>query len=124
MIGYIVTGAALALLIGIVILIRSRILHESQALAWIVALALVAAVGLAPRVLTNVAALIGVRNPPNILLGVAVFALTCVTIYQQVLLSRTDEKVRRLALHLALLEADPAAPDDPTQHLVDQQEDK
>ncbi len=122
MIGYIVTGAALALLAAIMLLIRRRALHEAHALAWIVALSLIAAIGLAPWLLSEMATIIGVRNPPNILLGIAVFSLTCVTIYQQVLLSRTDEKVRKLVLHLALLEADLKASNPSQEPLIDQEE--
>lgn len=105
MIDYIVIAGALALLIAILMLIRAGSFHESQALSWILALVAVVIVGSVPSVLSWIAALIGVRNPPNILLAFAVFALTIVALYQHVQLSQSERRLRSLIMHLALLEA-------------------
>lgn len=106
MIDYIVIAGALALLIAILMLIRAGSFHESQALSWILALVAVVIVGSVPSVLSWIADLIGVRNPPNILLAFAVFALTIVALYQHVQLSQSERRLRSLIMHLALLEAD------------------
>ena len=95
--------ATLSLLLMIISLMRKGSLREEHALGWLGGTLAVAVVVLFPGLLNEVAQLMGIRNPPNLLLGFAMYVLALITLRQQVQISQIRDREKVLAQELAIL---------------------
>ncbi|MET7879176.1 DUF2304 domain-containing protein [Micromonospora profundi] len=116
-----VTGlTGLILLATIVELLRRRQLREKYGMLWLGVLVIVIPLSLFPRLLDNVAELLGVASGVSLVLflGIVFLLLVCVHLSWEV--SALEEETRTLAEDFALLraeiEADRAARDELVSH--------
>ncbi|KOX02754.1 DUF2304 family protein [Micromonospora profundi] len=116
-----VTGlTGLILLATIVELLRRRQLREKYGMLWLGVLVIIIPLSLFPRLLDNVAELLGVASGVSLVLflGIVFLLLVCVHLSWEV--SALEEETRTLAEDFALLraeiEADRAARDELVSH--------
>ncbi|MET8087712.1 DUF2304 domain-containing protein [Micromonospora sp. NPDC005197] len=116
-----VTGlTGLILLATIVELLRRRQLREKYGMLWLGVLVIVIPLSLFPRLLDNVAELLGVQSGVSLVLflGIVFLLLVCVHLSWEV--SALEEETRTLAEDFALLraeiDADRAARDELVSH--------
>ncbi|NIA24030.1 MAG: DUF2304 family protein [Gammaproteobacteria bacterium] len=103
MIRLLAVGASLFIFALVLVLVRRRTLHEEHALAWLIGSGVIAAASAFPGVIETVADFVGVKNPPNLLLGATVFILAFVSLRQQVQISHLSDQTRMLTQELAIL---------------------
>lgn len=84
-------------------LLRRRQLKEKYAVLWLVVGLGMLVLGVFPGLLDRVADLVGVKDPPNLLLFVAAVLLLLVCVHLSWEASRLEERTRTLAEELALL---------------------
>ena len=96
-------AGGLALLIGIVELIRKRRLREEYALLWIAASISVVVLALSRPLLWAVAAAVGVYYPPMVLPLIAGFFGMLLAIHFSLVISRLSSENRLLAQDVALM---------------------
>src|SRR5579859_1678837 len=99
--------ASLAILIGVIALVRNRRLSEKLSLFWLsfaVLMALGTSVGF-PHYL-KLAALIGVVYPPSALFLLALLFLLVYTLYLSIAISGLNEQNKLLAQEVAMLRLD------------------
>lgn len=100
-VGFIIVGAAS--LAAMVELLRRRQLKEKYAVLWLAVGIGMFVLGAFPFLLNKVADVIGVKDPPNLLLFAAALLLLLVCVHLSWEASRLEEKTRTLAEELALL---------------------
>lgn len=94
---------ALVTLAPIVELLRRRQLREKYAVLWLVVAVAVAVLAVFPGLLDAVARPLGVADPPNLLLFVAVLFLLLVCVHLSWEVSRLEDETRALAEEVGLL---------------------
>lgn len=95
---------ALAVLGGIVELLRRRRLRERHAVWWIVAGVVALVLAVFPGLLTGLAAALGISVPTNLAFFLALILLFLVSVAQSGELTQLESKTRILAEEVALLE--------------------
>lgn len=96
-------ACGVALLVGIVELIRKRRLKEEYALLWIAAAVSVIGMSMTRTLLHRVAQLVGVYYPPTVLALIAGFFGLVLAIHYSLVISRLSGENRLLAQDVALL---------------------
>ncbi|MEW1585899.1 DUF2304 domain-containing protein [Micromonospora vinacea] len=102
-----VTGLTGLLLLGTIVeLLRRRQLREKYGMLWLAVLIIVIPLSLFPRLLDNVAEMLGVASGVSLVLflGIVFLLLVCVHLSWEV--SALEEETRTLAEDLALLRAE------------------
>jgi hypothetical protein len=84
-------------------LLRRRQLKEKYAVLWLAVGAGMLVLGAFPALLNEVADVVGVKDPPNLLLFAAALLLLLVCVHLSWEASRLEERTRTLAEELALL---------------------
>lgn len=99
-----VTGlTGLLLLATFVELLRRRQLREKYALLWLGVLVIIIPLSLFPRLLDNLAGMIGVVSGVSLVLFLGIVFLLLVSVHLSWEVSRLEEETRTLAEDLALL---------------------
>lgn len=108
MIGPRILGIVFGLLTAFLILrmLRSRRMREKYAIIWGIVAILILAIAIFPDIATVAAAAIGVRVPLNLILIIGGLAGLVLSVQFSAELSRSQERVRRLAEEVAILRAD------------------
>jgi hypothetical protein len=102
-----VTGlTGLMLLATFVELLRRRQLREKYALLWLGVLLIIIPLSLFPRLLDNLAELLGVVSGVSLVLFLGIVFLLLVAVHLSWEVSRLEEETRTLAEDLALLRAE------------------
>ena len=94
----------LGLLFGVLELVRRRSLLERYALVWLGVAAMLIVLALWDRLLTVIAAVIGVAYPPSALFVIAFGFVILLLLHFSVAVSRLTDQSKVLAQRLALLE--------------------
>ena len=94
---------AVASVVSMLELLRRRQLKEKYAVLWLGVGAGMLVLGVFPVLLNEVADVVGVKDPPNLLLFAAALLLLLVCVHLSWETSRLEEKTRTLAEELALL---------------------
>lgn len=94
--------SALIALFTVVELLRRRRLRERHAVWWFVAAVLALLLGIFPRMLTNLADLLGVEVPANLVFFVSIVILFLVSLQHSAELTGLEDKTRVLAEESAL----------------------
>lgn len=101
-------GFALVLAVATILLIgwllRTRRLREKYAILWIALALAICVLGAMPRLVFAVAAFSGVQTPVNVLLSGAIVVLLLVTVQLSSELSGLEEETRTVAESVALLQ--------------------
>lgn len=85
-------------------LLRRDRLPVMHALWWLVVAALIAVLGLFPRLIDQAAALVGVTYPPSLLFVVAILVLLVKLLLEDVDVSRDRQRLLRLGQQVAMLQ--------------------
>lgn len=93
----------LAILIGMVELLRRRQLKEKYAVLWVLVAIAVAILAIFPDLLNVAGRLLHIADPPNLLMFLAAAVLLLVTVHLSWETSRLEDETRALAEELALL---------------------
>ncbi|MGI8574476.1 MAG: DUF2304 domain-containing protein [Egibacteraceae bacterium] len=96
--------AAAGLLLVVLELVRRRALLERYALLWLFSAVALLVLGFWRGMLENVAALLGIAEPPNALFFLAFAAILVLLLHFSVAVSRLADRSKMLAQRLALLE--------------------
>ncbi len=112
-------GACLALVVFLLMLLRTRRLREKYAITWIVVGVGVCVFGAFPETVAALARAVGVQTPSNLLFALALIVLLLVCIQLSTEITTLEEETRTLAEEVALLRFDverivgsqPAGPD-------------
>jgi len=99
------TGSLCFLLLVMFAIYRGY-LREGYALLWIAVTCGMIVLALTPRVLDWIARQVGVYTPPFVLVLFMLGGMLLVLFQQSVVISRHNEKIKRLAEELALLKAE------------------
>ncbi|MEN2738059.1 DUF2304 family protein [Microbacterium sp. X-17] len=99
-------GFALIILGIIVILLMRRQLREKYALLWLLIGVVLLALAVFPDLLGELARLLGVVVPSNLLFALAVALLIGVTLHLSWELSNAEEEIRKVAEEVAILRAE------------------
>jgi hypothetical protein len=99
-------GACIALVVFLVILLRTRRLREKYAITWIVVGLGICVLGAFPTTVQALAKAVGVQTPSNLLFALALFVLLLVCIHLSVEITTLEEETRTLEEELALLRFD------------------
>lgn len=94
---------AVVLLVMVVLLLRSRKLHEKYAALWIVVTILVVVLAAFPSLLESLAGAVGVAVPSNLLFALALMLLLAVSLHLSLEVSRLDDETRTLSEEVAIL---------------------
>lgn len=98
-------AAALLILVTLVEMLRRGKLRERHTFWWILAGLLGLFFGLFPQMLDALAKALGIEVPLNLVFFVTIVVLFLVYIQQSSELTRSEERIRTLAEHVALLES-------------------
>lgn len=115
MIAYQVTAALIGLSIGgsILWLVRKNHLHGPYAIWWIAVAVGVILLGVFPRIVDPIAALLGVSYPPILVMLLALAALLVKVLTLDLERTRQEVALRRMSQRLAMLERrDALSPED------------
>jgi len=99
-------GACIALVVFLVILLRTRRLREKYAITWIVVGLGVCVLGAFPGTVEGLANLVGVQTPANLLFSLAVLVLLAVCIQLSAEITTLEEETRTLVEEVGLLRLD------------------
>lgn len=94
---------AVAVLVTVIVLIRSRLLREKYAALWMLVGLLVVVLAVFPRVLEVLSRAVGVAIPSNLLFVLAILLLLGVALHLSLEVSRLDEETRVLSEESAIL---------------------
>lgn len=94
---------SVSILVFLFNLVRSRRLREKYVALWMLVGLVIVALTLFPRLLFWLSHLVGVQLPSNLLFALAIFLLLGVTLQLSLEVSKTEEKARTLAEHVAIL---------------------
>ncbi len=100
------SAAALALLLVILELIRSRRLQERYALLWLLTAIVILVLAAWRGALARLADLVGIAYPPSALFVLASLFILVVLLHYSTVISKLSDENRILAQRLALLEHD------------------
>lgn len=103
-------AAVLPSLALLIVLVRRGALRVKYAMLWIPVGFAMFVFAVVPGALDGLAGLVGVAYPPTILFVLALGLLMFVSIHLSWELSRIDERVRTLAEHIAILNAEQREP--------------
>ena len=103
---YFALASCMALVLFLVVLLRTRRLREKYALTWIVVALGVCVLGAFPRVVESITSAVGVETPSNLIFALALIVLLGVCIQLSVEITGLEEETRTLAEELALLRFD------------------
>ncbi|WP_454043149.1 DUF2304 family protein [Cellulosimicrobium sp. Marseille-Q8652] len=103
---YLALAVVVALVVFLVVLLRTRRLKEKYAAAWLLLAVAVSVIGAFPVVVTAIASVLGVATPSNLLFAAALAVLLGVCIQLSVELTTLEEETRTLAEELAMLRLD------------------
>ncbi|MFC0429406.1 DUF2304 domain-containing protein [Kutzneria buriramensis] len=95
--------ASLVLVAGIIEMLRRRQFTEKYAVMWLVVAVIVLVLAIWPHSLVDLANLIGIAIPTNLLFFVAIVFTVGVSVHQSWELSRLESETRKLAEDLAIL---------------------
>lgn len=96
---------ALALLLGVLELVRRRRLLERYALLWLLSSLVMLGLAIWRGFLEDIASAIGVAYPPNALFLIAFLSILLLLLHFSVVVSRLADQSKVLAQRLALLES-------------------
>lgn len=96
-------GIAIAIVAAVAMLLRRGNLREKYAALWVVVGLAVIVLALFPGLLQWIARLVGVEVPSNLLFAIALLFLLAVALHLSLEVSRTEEQIRTLAEHVAML---------------------
>lgn len=99
-------AACLALVVFLVMLLRTRRLREKYAITWIVVGLGVGVFGAFPGAVAALADVVGVQTPSNLLFALALIVLLLVCIQLSAEITTLEEETRTLAEEVALLRFD------------------
>lgn len=99
-------GACLALVVFLVVLLRTRRLREKYAIAWLVVGVGICVFGAFPGTVAALARLVGVQTPSNLLFALASIVLLLVCIQLSSEITTLEEETRTLTEEVALLRFD------------------
>jgi hypothetical protein len=99
-------GACLALVVFLVVLLRTRRLREKYAIAWLVVGIGICVFGAFPGTVAALARLVGVQTPSNLLFALASIVLLLVCIQLSSEITTLEEETRTLTEEVALLRFD------------------
>ena len=99
-------GACVALVLFLVVLLRTRRLREKYAITWIVVGLGVCVLGAFPGVVEGLADLVGVQTASNLLFAIATIVLLAVCIQLSAEVTTLEEETRTLVEEVALLRLD------------------
>jgi hypothetical protein len=99
-------AACLALVVFLVVLLRTRRLREKYAATWLVVALGVCVFGAFPGAVAAVADAVGVQTPSNLLFALALIVLLLVCIQVSVEITSLEEETRTLVEEVALLRFD------------------
>lgn len=97
-------AAALLVLVVVVEMLRHGNLRERHTLWWVLAGTIGLIFGIFPNLLEGLARALGVEVPINLVFFLAIVVLFLVCIQQSSELTKSEERTRTLAEHVALLE--------------------
>lgn len=97
-------GLAIAILVGVTVLLLKRQLREKYAVLWIVIGIAVLVLAVAPGLLDLLTKALGFQVPANLLFTLAIFLLLAVALHLSWELSRAEEEIRRIAEEAAIAE--------------------
>lgn len=97
-------AAALIILVMVIALLRKNSLRERHAIWWLVAGLLALVAGIFPQTLDWLASLVGVAIPLNLVFFASIAILFFVNLQHSSELTKLEEKTRKLAERLAILE--------------------
>jgi hypothetical protein len=99
-------GACVALVVFLVVLLRTRRLREKYAITWIVVGVGMCVFGAFPNSVAGLARLVGVQTPSNLLFAMASIVLLLVCIQLSAEITTLEEETRTLTEEVALLRFD------------------
>ncbi len=99
-------GACVALVLFLVVLLRTRRLREKYAITWIVVGIGMCVFGAFPGAVAGLARLVGVQTPSNLLFAMASIVLLLVCIQLSTEITTLEEETRTLTEEVALLRFD------------------
>lgn len=99
-------AACLALVVFLVMLLRTRRLREKYAITWIVVGLGVCVFGAFPGAVAGLASAVGVQTPSNLLFALALIVLLLVCVQLSTEITTLEEETRTLAEEVALLRFD------------------
>ncbi len=99
-------GVAVVILLAAVEMLRRRQLREKYAILWLLVGLGALALGVLPSLLDDVAGLLGIADPPNLLSFGAVVFLLGVTAHLSWEASNLEDETRTLAEEVAMLRQD------------------
>lgn len=99
-------AACFALVVFLVVLLRTRRLREKYAITWIVVGLAVSVFGAFPDAVAWLASLVGVQTPSNLLFALALIVLLAVCIQLSTEATSLEEETRTLTEEVALLRFD------------------
>ncbi len=99
-------GACIALVVFLVVLLRTRRLREKYAIAWIVVGVGISILAAFPGTVEGLARVVGVQTPSNLLFAMALIVLLLVCIQLSAEITSLEEETRTLAEEVALLRFD------------------
>lgn len=97
-------ASAVAILVVVVQMLRKGRLRERHAMWWLLAGILALAAGVFPSTVTQIAALLGIQVPLNLVLFTSITILFVVSLQHAAELTALESKTRALAERVALLE--------------------
>lgn len=99
-------GACVALVVFLVVLLRTRRLREKYAITWIVVGVGMCVFGAFPGAVSGLARLVGVQTPSNLLFAMASIVLLLVCVQLSTEITTLEEETRTLTEEVALLRFD------------------
>lgn len=103
---------AVSVLIFVFLALRDEKIREKYAILWIVLSLAVLVVSIFPKILENLADVLGVALPSNLLFAIAVGLLALIILHLTWEQSKTEKQIRALAEEIAILKANAYANDD------------
>jgi len=110
---------AVCIIVGIVLLLRSRRLKEKYAALWMVVGLLCIILAAWPGSLNWAAHLVGIQVPSNLLFALAIVLLLAVCLHLSLEVSSQEDKIRRLAEEAAIARQKLEKMDDEEQRTID-----
>ncbi len=96
-------GLALVIVVGVVLLVRSRKISEKYAVLWLIVGLVAIVLAAYPPLLDKLSSLVGVYTPSNLLFALAILLLVSVCMHLSLEVARMEDRVRRLAEEAAIL---------------------
>ncbi|MDR0848361.1 MAG: DUF2304 domain-containing protein [Propionibacteriaceae bacterium] len=94
---------ALVIVVGVLLLLRSRKISEKYAILWLVVGLAAIVLAAYPALLGYIATAVGIQVASNLLFALAILLLVGVAMHLSLEVSRLEDRVRRLAEEAAIL---------------------